>query len=185
NRAVRGIYTRPESMLSTTKRHPARMHARFGCDARGRLVAADFIGDFNTGAYASWGNTVANRVPIHASGPYFVPNVRALTRAIYTNGPIAGAFRGFGVPQSTVVHEALLDELAVKAGIDRLELRWINAIRAGQATATGQVLSASCGLAEGLERLRPAWREAQPLIAGFNARESEQHGSGRGRRRGV
>jgi CO/xanthine dehydrogenase Mo-binding subunit/aerobic-type carbon monoxide dehydrogenase small subunit (CoxS/CutS family) len=185
NRAVRGIYTRPESMLSTTKRHPARMHARFGCDVRGRLVAADFLGDFNTGAYASWGNTVANRVPIHASGPYFVPNVRALTRAIYTNGPIAGAFRGFGVPQSTVVHEALLDELAVKAGIDRLELRWINAIRAGQATATGQVLSASCGLAECLARLRPVWREAQTLIAGFNARESEQHGSGRGRRRGV
>ncbi len=185
NRPVRGIYTRPESMLSTTKRHPARMHARFGCDAQGRLVAADFLGDFNTGAYASWGNTVANRVPIHASGPYFVPNVRALTRAVYTNGPIGGAFRGFGVPQSTVVHEALLDDLADKLGIDRLELRWINAIRAGQATATGQVLSASCGLAECLERLRPAWREAQRRVAGFNACEHAQHGSRKGRRRGV
>ena len=119
----------PESMLSTTKRHPARMQARFACDAEGRLLAADFFGDFNTGAYASWGNTVANRVPIHASGPYFVPNVRALTRAIYTNGPIAGAFRGFGVPQSTIVHEALLDDLAEQTGIDRLELRLRNAIR--------------------------------------------------------
>jgi CO/xanthine dehydrogenase Mo-binding subunit/aerobic-type carbon monoxide dehydrogenase small subunit (CoxS/CutS family) len=185
NRPVRGIYTRPESMLSTTKRHPARMRARFACDAQGRLVAADFLGDFNTGAYASWGNTVANRVPIHASGPYFVPNVRALTRAVYTNGPIAGAFRGFGVPQSTVVHEALLDDLAEKLGIDRLELRWINAIRAGQATATGQVLSASCGLAECLDRLRPAWRETQTLVAGFNACEHAQHGSRKGRRRGV
>jgi CO/xanthine dehydrogenase Mo-binding subunit/aerobic-type carbon monoxide dehydrogenase small subunit (CoxS/CutS family) len=185
NRPVRGIYTRPESMISTTKRHPARMHARFGCDAQGRLVAADFLGDFNTGAYASWGNTVANRVPIHASGPYFVPNVRALTRAIYTNGPIAGAFRGFGVPQSTVVHEALLDELAEKLGMDRLEFRWINAIRAGQATATGQVLSASCGLAECLERLRPVWREAQGLVARFNGREQAQHGARKGRRRGV
>jgi CO/xanthine dehydrogenase Mo-binding subunit/aerobic-type carbon monoxide dehydrogenase small subunit (CoxS/CutS family) len=185
NRPVRGIYTRPESMRSTTKRHPARMRARFACDARGRLVAADFLGDFNTGAYASWGNTVANRVPIHASGPYFVPNVRALTRAVYTNGPIAGAFRGFGVPQSTVVHEALVDELAEKVGMDRLELRWINAIRAGQASATGQVLSASCGLAECLDRLRPAWREAQTLAAGFNAREHAQHGSRKGRRRGV
>jgi aldehyde oxidoreductase len=185
NHPVRGIYTRPESMLSTTKRHPARMRARFACDAQGRLVAADFLGDFNTGAYASWGNTVANRVPIHASGPYFVPNVRALTRAVYTNGPIAGAFRGFGVPQSTVVHEALLDDLAQALGIDRLELRWINAIRAGQATATGQILSASCGLAECLDRLRPAWREAQTLVAGFNASEHAQHGSGKGRRRGV
>jgi CO/xanthine dehydrogenase Mo-binding subunit/aerobic-type carbon monoxide dehydrogenase small subunit (CoxS/CutS family) len=185
NRPVRGVYSRPESMLSTTKRHPARMHARFGCDAQGRLVAADFLGDFNTGAYASWGNTVANRVPIHASGPYFVPNVRALARAVYTNGPIGGAFRGFGVPQSTVVHEALLDDLADKAGIDRLELRWMNAIRAGQATATGQVLNASCGLAECLEQLRPAWREALALAAGFNACERAQHGSRRGRRRGV
>ena len=182
---VRGIYTRPESMRSTTKRHPARMRARLACDAHGRLVAADFLGDFNTGAYASWGNTVANRVPIHASGPYFVPNVRALTRAVYTNGPIAGAFRGFGVPQSTVVHEALLDDLADQLGIDRLELRWINAIRAGQATATGQVLSASCGLGECLDRLRPAWREAQTLAAGFNACEHAQHGSRKGRRRGV
>ena len=80
-RPVRCVYTRPESMLSTTKRHPARMHARFACDAQGQLTAADFLGDFNTGAYASWGNTVANRVPIHACGPYFVRNVRALTRA--------------------------------------------------------------------------------------------------------
>jgi len=185
NRPVRGIYTRPESMLSTTKRHPARMHARFGCDERGRLLAADFVGDFNTGAYASWGNTVANRVPIHASGPYFVPHVRALTRAIYTNGPIAGAFRGFGVPQSTVVHEALLDELADQVGIDRLDLRWINAIRAGQSTATGQVLSASCGLAQCLDRLRSAWNEAQTRAAGFNACEHAQRGSRKGRRRGV
>ena len=185
NRAVRSIYTRPESMLSTTKRHPARMHARLACDTQGRLVAADFLGDFNTGAYASWGNTVANRVPIHASGPYFVPHVRALTRAVYTNGPIAGAFRGFGVPQSTVVHEALLDDLADKLGMDRLELRWTNAIRAGQATATGQVLSASCGLAECLDQLRPAWREAQTLAVGFNACEHAQHGSRKGRRRGV
>src|SRR4249920_1246028 len=168
-RPVRCVYTRPESMLSTTKRHPAKMHARFACDDQGRLMAADFLGDFNTGAYASWGNTVANRVPIHASGPYFVPNVRALTRAVYTNGPIAGAFRGFGVPQSTMVHEALIDDLAEQIGMDRLEFRWINAIRAGQRTATGQVLSASCGLSQCLDRLRAPWREAQMSVAGYNA----------------
>ena len=184
-RAVRGVYTRPESMLSTTKRHPARMHARMACDADGRLLAVDFQGDFNTGAYASWGNTVANRVPIHASGPYFVPHVRALTRAVYTNGPIAGAFRGFGVPQSTLVHEALMDELAEKIGMDRLEFRWLNAIRAGNETATGQQLEASCGLVQCLERLRPAWRESQAAAAAFNAREHVTHGARKGSRRGV
>jgi CO/xanthine dehydrogenase Mo-binding subunit/aerobic-type carbon monoxide dehydrogenase small subunit (CoxS/CutS family) len=184
-RPVRCIYTRPESMLSTPKRHPARMQARFACDGEGRLLAADFFGDFNTGAYASWGNTVANRVPIHASGPYFVPNVRALTRAVYTNGPIAGAFRGFGVPQSTIVHEALLDDLAEQAGIDRLELRLRNAIRAGQATATGQVLQASAGLAQCLAAVKPAWEHALSAVAGFNACQHALTGSRRGKRRGA
>jgi len=179
-RPVRTVYTRPESMASSTKRHPARMRARFACDRDGRLVAADFAGDFNTGAYASWGATVANRVPIHASGPYFVPNVRALTRAVYTNAPVAGAFRGFGVPQSTIVHEALLDELAAKAGIDRLELRYRNALRAGQATATGQVLKASAGLAACLDALRPRWSEALAAAAAFN-----RGAAGAGRRRGA
>jgi len=184
-RAVRCAYTRPESMLSTTKRHPGRMQARFACDGEGRLLAVDFFGDFNTGAYASWGNTVANRVPIHASGPYFVANVRALTRAIYTNGPIAGAFRGFGVPQSTIVHEALLDDLAEQTGIDRLELRLRNAIGAGQATATGQVLGASTGLAQCLKALKPAWEQALSAVAGYNACQHALTGSRRGSRRGA
>jgi len=183
-RPVRTVYTRPESMASTPKRHPARMRARFACDRTGRLLAADFAGDFNTGAYASWGSTVANRVPIHACGPYAVPNVRALTRAIYTHGPIAGAFRGFGVPQSTIVHEALLDELAERTGIDRLELRHRNALRAGQPTATGQVLKASCGLAQCLEALRPAWRKALAGCEAFN-RAQPDRGPLRGVRRGA
>jgi CO/xanthine dehydrogenase Mo-binding subunit/aerobic-type carbon monoxide dehydrogenase small subunit (CoxS/CutS family) len=183
-RPVRGVFTRPESLASTTKRHPARMKARFACDRDGRLIAADFSGDFNTGAYASWGNTVANRVPIHASGPYVVPNVRALTRAVYTNGPIAGAFRGFGVPQSTIVHEALLDDLAEKAGIDRLEFRHRNALRAGQATATGQVIKASAGLAACLDALRPRWRFATEEAQAFN-RERSKQGAHVHKRRGV
>jgi aldehyde oxidoreductase len=181
-RPVRGVFTRPESMLSTTKRHPSRMHARFACDAQGKMLVADFSGDFNTGAYASWGNTVANRVPIHASGPYFVPHVRALTRAIYTNGPIAGAFRGFGVPQSTLAHETLIDDLAEQCAIDPLEFRWRNSIRAGQPTSTGQVLKASCGLAQCLERLRPAWQVAREQVLAFNTR---QRATGGVLRRGV
>ena len=184
-RPVRGVYTRPESMVSTTKRHPSRMRAHYGCEPSGRLLAIDFYGDFNTGAYASWGTTVANRVPIHACGPYFVPNVRALTRAVYSNAPIAGAFRGFGVPQSTLVHESLIDDLAEKTSVDRLEIRWLNALRPGQQTATGQVLTGSCGLAQCLDRLRPAWREALTTAARHNAREQTRHGAGKGVRRGV
>jgi len=181
-RPVRGAYTRPESMCATTKRHPGSMFARFGCDLQGNLLAADFHGDFDTGAYASWGSTVANRVPIHASGPYAVPNVRALTRAVYTNGPVAGAFRGFGVPQSTFVHETLIDELAHRCGLDPLAFRLRNAIRAGQASATGQVLRASVGLADCLRRLEPVWHSARGRSDAFN---DAQRNAGGVLRRGV
>ncbi|HET7531462.1 MAG TPA: molybdopterin cofactor-binding domain-containing protein, partial [Mycobacteriales bacterium] len=135
-RPVRCVYTRPESMRSTTKRHPAVMTATLGADGDGRFTGFDFHGDFDTGGYASWGPTVANRVPVHAAGPYEVPAVRATTRAIYTNGPICGAFRGFGVPQAAIAVEALVDDLAEQLGIDRLEIRLRNALRAGSRTAT-------------------------------------------------
>ena len=192
-RPVRIAYTRPESMLSTTKRHPSRIRAKLGCDAQGHLVAVDFAGDFNTGAYASWGSTVANRVPVHASGPYAVANVRALTRAVYTNNAIAGAFRGFGVPQACIATEALMDELAEKTGIDRLEFRHRNAIRVGHTTATGQLLIASAGLDKCIDALRPAWQQANLEARAFNHRamlspspRSRGEGRGEGRaRRGV
>src|SRR5690606_27358003 len=101
------VYTRQESMASTTKRHPASMTATIGTDADGRVVGMTFEGDFNTGPYSSWGPTVASRVPVHASGPYFTPNYRAHSRAIHTNGPNSGAFRGFGVPQAALMQETL------------------------------------------------------------------------------
>jgi CO/xanthine dehydrogenase Mo-binding subunit/aerobic-type carbon monoxide dehydrogenase small subunit (CoxS/CutS family) len=169
-RPVRCTYTRPESMRSTTKRHPAQIRARFACDATGKLTGVDVQADFNTGAYASWGPTVANRVPVHASGPYAVPHVRALTRAVYTNNPPAGAFRGFGVPQAAIAHEALMDALAAELGMDALEFRHLNAIRAGDETATGQLLAASAGLAQCLEALRPHWLRARADAAGANER---------------
>ena len=96
------LYTGPKFMASSTKRHPSPIHARAAGNADGRFVAFAMEGDFDTGAYASWGPTVAKRVPVHATGPYRVPNVRRRTRAIYTNGPPSGAFRGFGVPQAAI-----------------------------------------------------------------------------------
>jgi CO/xanthine dehydrogenase Mo-binding subunit/aerobic-type carbon monoxide dehydrogenase small subunit (CoxS/CutS family) len=168
-RPVRLVYERPESMRSSTKRHPARMRAAAACDAHGRLLAFDFQGDFNTGAYSSWGPTVANRVPIHACGPYRVPHVRAFTRAVHTHDSVAGAFRGFGVPQATLLGERLMDALAAACGVDALEFRHRNALVAGDATATGQVLRASVGIRACLDAVRPAWRRAREAAAAFNA----------------
>ena len=177
-RPVACVYTRPESMAATTKRHPARVSAKFGCDAAGKLVACDVRATFDTGAYASWGPTVANRVPVHAMGPYAVPHVRSWGEAFFTNGPPAGAFRGFGVPQAAIAHEAMMDSLADRLGIDRLEFRHRNALRVGDTTATGQVLAHSAGLAECLDALRPHWLKAHVEVAAFN-------GGGGNKRRGV
>jgi aldehyde oxidoreductase len=172
------VYTRQESMSSTTKRHPASMRATIGADMSGRITAMEFDGDFNTGAYASWGPTVANRVPVHASGPYLTPNYRASGRAIHTNGPISGAFRGFGVPQAAIMQETLYDELADKLAIDRLEFRIRNALRDGDRTGTGQQLSSGVGILRCLEALKPHWRRAVDDAVAFNESAS-------GVRRGV
>ncbi|RUV50539.1 aldehyde oxidase [Mesorhizobium sp. M7A.F.Ca.MR.228.00.0.0] len=171
-------YTRTESMISTTKRHPAEMRATIGADADGLVTGMIFEGDFNTGAYASWGPTVANRVPVHASGPYATPNYRAEGRAIHTHGPISGAFRGFGVPQATIMQETLYDELAGKLGMDRLDFRLKNCLRNGSETVTGQLLESGVGIAECLESLQPHWVRATADADAFNR-------ASRDRKRGV
>lgn len=162
-RPSRMVYSRTESMTSTTKRHPAEMRGRIGVDADGRILAVEFEGRFNTGAYSSWGPTVANRVPVHVSGPYLTPNITARARAIHTHGPVSGAFRGFGVPQAALWQETIYDKLADKLGIDRLEFRIRNALRDGDATATGQILRGA-GIEACLTALRPHWRRAQAEV---------------------
>jgi aldehyde oxidoreductase len=169
NKPAAIVYTRRESMQSTTKRHPSETTAKIGCDRTGKITAMDFYGDFNTGAYASWGPTVANRVPVHASGPYFTPNYRARSTAVLTNCAPAGAFRGFGVPQAAIAQESIYDELADRAGIDRLEFRLINALQNGQSTVTGQVFERGVGIRSCLEALMPSWQRAKTDAAQHNA----------------
>jgi CO/xanthine dehydrogenase Mo-binding subunit/aerobic-type carbon monoxide dehydrogenase small subunit (CoxS/CutS family) len=178
-RPVRMVYSRPESMATTTKRHPAAIRMRAGATRDGKLLAVDFSADFNTGAYASFGPTVANRVPVHASGPYVVPHYRALTRAVHTHLVPAGAFRGFGVPQAAIAQEQVYDELAIRLGLDPLEFRLMNALDATTPTVTGQVLGAGVGFRACLEALRPRWVAARAGADEFNRR-----GDGR-LRRGV
>ncbi len=178
-RPVRVVYSRTESMASTTKRHPAKIWAKASADSAGRLTAFEMDADFNTGAYASWGPTVANRVPVHASGPYKVANVWNRTRAIYTNDTPAGAFRGFGVPQAAIAGETLMDDLAAALRLDRWQIRRINALGHGDVTPSGQKLDASAGLPDCLDALKRDWDETLARVAAFNAA-----GMGR-KRRGV
>lgn len=169
NRPVRMVYSRNESIMSTTKRHPSHMRLRAGATRDGKITAIDFSADFNTGAYSSWGPTVAGRVPVHASGPYRVPNYRALTRAVHTNMVPAGAFRGFGVPQAAIAQEQVYDELAERLGIDPLEFRILNALENHTPTVTGQVLGEGVGIRACLEALRSRWKIAREEATKFNA----------------
>jgi aldehyde oxidoreductase len=169
---VRMVYSRSESIVSTTKRHPSYIRVRVGATRDGKLTAMDFAADFNTGAYSSWGPTVAARVPVHASGPYYIPHYRALTRAVHTHLVPAGAFRGFGVPQTAIAQEQLYDDLADRLDIDRLEFRIMNALDNETPTVTGQVLGEGVGIRACFEALRPRWTAARTEAAAFNAQAS-------------
>ncbi len=174
NRPVRLVYSRTESMVSTTKRHPAHLRMRAAASRDGKLTAVDFTADFNTGAYSSWGPTVAARVPVHASGPYRVANSRAVTRAWHNNLVPSGACRGFGVPQAAIAQEQLYDDLADRVGMDRLEIRILNALDNHSPTVTGQVLGEGVGIGACFEALRSKWQTARAHMAEFNAKPNGQ-----------
>ncbi len=176
---VRLTYSRIASMQSTTKRHPSDIRLRIGAMRDGRLSGFAFDGVFNTGAYASWGPTVANRVPVHASGPYRVADYRAEATGIHTHCPPAGAFRGFGVPQSAIAQEVLFDDLADRLQIDPLQFRIQNALDNNVPTVCGQVFAQGVGIRACLEALRPAWNKARAEAEAFNAAATGP------RRRGV
>ncbi len=151
-------YTREESFLSNTKRHPLSIRYRTGFNKDGRIMAvsANVVGD--TGPYISYGEVVCLRVAIHATGPYEVPNVHVESRMFYTNNPVSGAMRGFGIPQLAFAHESQLDEAAARLGVDPLDMRMKNALRRGSLTATQQVLEHSAGFPETLKKIEPFWR---------------------------
>ena len=124
------IRPRHRLLLATTRTdgRPQLSPVTGGCDAEGRLTALDFDGLYDTGAYASWGPTVAGRVPVHASGPYRVPHVRARARAVFTHQPPSGAFRGFGVPQAAIAQEALALLEVDGEGLERIDRELLRTI---------------------------------------------------------
>ena len=155
---VKIIYSREEVFQVTSKRHPLRIRYKSGAKKDGTLTAVevDILGD--TGAYASYGATVAIRSAVHATGPYQVPNVKVRSRMVYTNNPWSGAMRGFGVPQMAFAHESQMDLLAQALKMDPIEIRLKNSLRVGSETATGQTLMASVGIGETLKKVKE-WRD--------------------------
>lgn len=160
-RPCRVTLSRVESIYFHPKRHPIEMHYEAGCDADGRLtfVRAKMYGD--KGAYASVGTKVLERACGHATGAYKVPNVEIEALAVYTNNPPCGAMRGFGANQAAFAIEGCLDMLAEKCGLDGWEIRYRNALGAGDRFGTGQLLKHSVGLKATLEAVRDVYRSAK------------------------
>jgi CO/xanthine dehydrogenase Mo-binding subunit len=139
-RPVKLVYERSEDMAVSTKRHPSRVTHRTAVDSDGRLLAQDIGVVLDGGAYVTLSPVVLSRSIIHAAGPYACDNVRIEGRAVLTNSPPFGAFRGFGAPQSQFACERHMDRIAAELGMDPVELRRRNLIREGESTATGQVI---------------------------------------------
>ena len=153
-RPVRLAYTRHESMLTQTHRHPTIVRARAGATRAGKLTALEGVAYGDSGPYASLGIFVIKKMALHLGGPYHWPTYKADSFSAYTNNPIAGAFRGFGVFQCAVVHESLIDRLAERIGKNPLEFRLENCLREGLSFSTGQVMTEAAGLVKTLERLQ-------------------------------
>ena len=171
-RPAKLIYDRVEDMLATTKRHPAIVRHRTGVKKDGRLTAMDIDVVLDGGAYATLSAVVLSRGMIHASGPYRCDDVRARGRAVMTNTPPNGAFRGFGAPQTQFAVETHMDVIADRLGIDPLRLRERNALRPGDTTATGQKVGKDCSA---LQVLREAGRRTA-----FSRKRKALKGSNRG-----
>jgi CO/xanthine dehydrogenase Mo-binding subunit len=139
-RPVKLVYDRAEDMVATTKRHPSRTKHRTAVSRDGRLLAMDVDFVIDGGAYCTLSPVVLSRGTIHSAGPYFCPNVRLRGRAVATNAPPHGAFRGFGAPQSLFALERHMDRVAAAVGLTPDELRRRNFIHTGQTSAVGQVM---------------------------------------------
>ncbi|NBT26833.1 MAG: selenium-dependent xanthine dehydrogenase, partial [Actinobacteria bacterium] len=159
---VKCTLSREESFRMHAKRHPITMDYTAGCDGEGRLVALKVRALGDSGAYASVGMKVLERMAGHASGPYHVPNIDVQAIAARTNNPICGAFRGFGANQAQFAMEGVLDRLAEKCGIDGWTIRSRNVIKPGMVWGPGQIMDDGClGAEVCLESVKDEYYEAK------------------------
>jgi CO/xanthine dehydrogenase Mo-binding subunit len=165
---VKMSYARDESFFGHVHRHPAWLRYEFGASEEGELIYAKADILFDGGAYASSTGAVVGNGGTLGLGPYRIPNVHVDARGVYTNNPPCGAMRGFGCVQAAFAHEALMDELADRVGVDRVEIRARNGMREGDRNITGQVIDSAAPVAELIRTVRdlplPPERPADPDI---------------------
>jgi CO/xanthine dehydrogenase Mo-binding subunit len=177
---VKIIYDRAEDMAATTKRHPSRTHHRTAVTRDGKLLAMEIDFTIDGGAYETLSPVVLSRGTIHAAGPYNCENVRIRSRAVATNAPPHGAFRGFGAPQSVFALERHLDRVASAMGLAPDELRRKNFIGEGQSLAVSQVIREKVDMGRLMDRAfeLSGYHEKNNLFAETNARSTIKKGVG-------
>jgi CO/xanthine dehydrogenase Mo-binding subunit len=151
-RPVKIIYDRMEDMAATTKRHPSRTRHRTAVGKDGKILGGEIEFTIDGGAYLTLSPVVLSRGAIHAGGPYYWPNVRIRAKAVATNAPPHGAFRGFGAPQSLFALERHMDRIAQAVGLSPVEIRRRNFLQPGQTTTTEQVVREPIDLGKLLDR---------------------------------
>jgi CO/xanthine dehydrogenase Mo-binding subunit len=149
---VKIIYDRMEDMVATTKRHPSRTRHRTAVTKDGRILGGEIDFTIDGGAYKTLSPVVLSRGAIHAGGPYYWPSIRILAKAVATNTPPQGAFRGFGAPQSLFAMERHMDRIAQVVGLSPVEIRRRNFLKPGQTTTTGQTVNEEIDLSKLLDR---------------------------------
>ena len=154
------VWNREESFLASPKRHRANLSYRLGLLADGRFHALEARADFDTGPYDHLGGVVLALGLEHAGGPYVIPHTHIEGRAVYTNNPVGGAFRGFGVPQVTSAMEQAVDLAVQKLNLSPMEIRLKNCLNRGQKTPAGNTLARSTGIREclGTVASHPLWQ---------------------------
>ena len=175
---VKIIYDRMEDMAATTKRHPSRTRHRTAVNKNGKILGGEIEFTIDGGAYKTLSPVVLSRGAIHAGGAYYWPSVRIRAKAVATNMPPHGAFRGFGAPQSLFALERHMDRIAEVVGVSAVEIRRRNFLKTGQTTTTEQVIREEIDLNKLLDRALQ--------LSGYHAKkenfavENQQNGSKRG-----
>src|SRR5258706_908683 len=151
-RPVKIVYDRLEDMTATTKRHPSRTRHRTAVGKDGKILGGEIDFTIDGGAYATLSSVVLSRGTIHAGGPYYWPNIRIRGKAVATNAPPHGAFRGFGAPQSLFAMERHMDRIAQAVGLSPIEIRRRNFLKPGETTTTEQTIREEIDLGKLLDR---------------------------------
>ncbi len=157
---VKLTLTREESIRLHPKRHPVFMDMQLAANKDGKLIALKLRAVGDTGAYASVGAKVMERVAGHASGGYFIPVIDIEAKTVYTNNIPCGAMRGFGANQVAFALESCVDEICEKAGFDRWQFRYDNALVDGLRTSTGQAVT-GVGIRASLDAVKEEFQNAK------------------------